>query len=71
MTTNVNKIALLKDEIITVEKDISFHNTQVERLQEQLEELEWEVAELEQLQDEIENPDDYVDTDLKDLESSQ
>lgn len=70
MTTNNIKIALLKDEIITVEKDISFHNTQVERMTEQLEALQQEIETLEQI-DEINNPEDYADFDLKDLESSQ
>lgn len=82
MTTNNIKIALLKDEIITVERDISFHNTQVERMTEQLEALQGEVETLEEIQqveldeeeqliDEIKNPDDYANADLKDLESSQ
>lgn len=78
MTNNNIKIALLKDEIITVEKDISFHNTQVERLTGTKEQLEQEIETLEeildeeeQLIDQIKNPEDYADFDLKDLESSQ
>lgn len=47
--TNISiKIALLKDKIITVEKDISFHNTQVERMIKQLEALQRDVETLEQ-----------------------
>lgn len=66
MTTNNIKIALLKDEIITVEKDISFHNTQVERMTEQLEALQQEIETLEQI-DEIKNPEDYANFDLNEL----